>query len=338
MTFLLVILLAIPQPLLAQMLAQTRRPAQHQKTRQADSIAVAISDLLKEHPFVSIPDDEEDRGVNSDDSEENEKPPADDAPIEKLIAYWSNHAFSDFAEDDDQKPSDKVRERLLEVFENRPWLSPTLPGLLPETSNAYDRLYKLLNEDQDDQSNWKNVIRLKLKHNSSYFRDELVNDVRNVGKSNYPDHASLLALVKLDWYAARPFVEQMAGSPIPERSLQGLTILYEQACRANDSSQAESLRAQLKAFAANPQTGGARHNVLQSLMETEWNGRDEWYVSLFADTSLSGVQVEEKVEEKAGDKEPPVKRNLPNREMPNREMEDFAEDFLSFPLLNNPTR
>ncbi|MEK7830026.1 MAG: HEAT repeat domain-containing protein, partial [Acidobacteriota bacterium] len=298
----LVTLLSIPQPVLAQMLAQVtridRRSAQPKKPLRSDQIAAAIGDLLKERPFDALPLNEEEN--KTDGKDDQEKPPADDAPIEKLIAYWSIRGYSDF-EDAAPKPSDKVRERLLETFENRPWLSPGLFNLFPETSDAYDRLHRLLNEDPNEQANWKNIIRQKLKHESSYFRDELLNEVRNFGKFNYSDVSSLRALIKLDWDAAKPFVEQMAGNALPHIAAESQVLIYEQACRTNDSSQAEALRAQLKAIVANRLIpAAARQSAVDSLMGTEWGGRDEWYVSLFADTSLSGVRLEEK---KADDKQ-----------------------------------
>ncbi len=300
LTALFILLLAIPQ----SMLAQTRHPVQPRKPQRADQIASAIKDLLAERPLdPSSPEEHETAAGQSGDSR-GEKPPADDAPIEKLLAYWASRGYSEF-EGEDLKPSDKVRERFLEVFENRPWLSQTMPNLLPDTPDTYDRLYKMLNEDPADQANWKNVIRYKLKQSSSYFREELINDVRNLSKFNYADLTSLRALIKLDWETAKPFVEEMAANPLPQIAIQGQALLYGQACRSNDSSQAETIRAQLKAIVGNRSAGyPARQAALDSLMGTEWSGRDEWYVSLFADPTLSGVRLQEKKENDASKADP----------------------------------
>lgn len=314
LTFLFAMLLSIPQPLLAQMPEQTRRPVQPKKPLQSDLIAAAINDLLKETP-LSSPGEEDEKSTGDQSSDDEEKAPADDAPIEKLVAYWQQYGFSEF-EEDTPKPSDKVRERFLELLENRPWMAPQLAGLVPKTSDAYDRLYKLLNEEPEDRdrSNWQHIIRLRLMFNSSYFREELTSQVRAAVKSNYADRSSLLALAKLDWEAARPFVEEMSKNPLSNNSAQALALTYEQASKANDSSLAESLRSQLKTIVANRLMGMERQTALSSLMETEWAGRDEWYASLFADASLSGVQVEEKIaadKAKIADKQAPAKSVQP---------------------------
>lgn len=333
-TFLLVILLSIPGPLFAQMLAQVYQTAKFRKPVHSDQIAAAIGDLLKERPFDASTSDEE--ATKPDGKEDQDKPPADDAPIEKLVAYWSTRGYSDF-EEVAPKPSDKVRERLLEAFENRPWLPPGLTGLFPETSDVYDRLYKLLNEDTNEQANWKNIIRLKLKHESSYFRDELLSEVGNFGKFNYSDISSLRALVKLDWEAAKPFVEQMAGNSLPHVAAEAQVLLYEQASRTNDSSQIEALRAQLKVMVANRMTPvPARQAALDSLMKSEWSGQEEWYASLFADTSLSGVRLEEK---KVNDKQRTDLKGGSNRVFrPQMMDEEAVQNSLWTPLLTNSAK
>ncbi len=296
LTCLLVVLLSIPQPLLAQ----NRRPVQPRLPVKSDLIAAAINDLLKETP--PDPADEDDSPNNNSDDEE-EKPPADDAPIGKLIAFWSRFGFSEFDETV-SKPSDKVRQRLLDYLENRPWMASSLSGLLPETPDTYDRLYKLLIEEPDDQdrSGWQYIIRHKLMFNSSYFREELISQASEQGKQAYADKSALRALVKLDWDAARPFVEELLGNRSQSQSVLAQAMIYEQAAKANDSSLQDSLRAQLKSIVANRMMGAERETALSSLMETEWSGRDEWFGSLFADASLSGVRVEEKI---ANDKTKP---------------------------------
>ena len=334
LTFLLVILLSIPQHPLAQMLAQVtpamRRPAQPKKPPKSDLIAAAVNDLLKETPLHSA---DEDVAEPADENSSDEwKPPADDAPIRELVAFWGSYNFSE-NDDGAPKPSDKVRERLLVAVENRPWLASQVLRQLPQTSDAYDRLYKLLSEEPDDgeRSNWRHLIRHTLMLNSSFFREELVNEARHQSRGNYMDGSSLRALAKLDWEAAKLFVEDLARHPIPQQSVQAQAMIYEQAVRANDSSQAEWLRSQLKAVVANRSMGGERQTALSSLMETEWAGREEWYASLFADASLSGALVEEKIaaeKPKSETKEPQAKAAQP---VP--EEEEPAANILWVPML-----
>src|SRR5262249_36528055 len=54
---------------------------------------------------------------------------------------------------------------------------------------------------------------------------------------------------------------------------------------------AESYRSLLKAIVENRQSSwSARVEVLASLMNTEWSGQEEWFISLFADPTLSNLQ------------------------------------------------
>lgn len=294
LTFWLVVLLAIPQPLSAQ----TRQPLPPKKTPQAalpkaNLIATAVNDLLKEKPLDSMT---QEGATDSESDDENPKPPADDAPIQELIAYWITYGFKDFDEANAQ-PSDKVRQRFLDYLENRPWMAAQLAHFLPGTPDTYDRLYKVLTEEADerDRSNWQNILRRKLMLNSSYFREDLINEARQFSKNFYPDYSILQSLANLDWDAAKPFVEDMLKAPLPAQSVPAQAMMYEQAAKANDTSLAESLRAQLKIVVANRLLGSERQSALSALMETEWSGRDEWYVSLFADPTLSGVQIQEKI-------------------------------------------
>ena len=110
------------------------------------------------------------------------------------------------------------------------------------------------------------------------------------------DLSPVYSLAQLDWEAAKPLVEAMAGGADPFRAAQAWGMLYDQARRAN-STQAEALRAQLKSMAVNRQAPvSVRQTAFQSLMSTEWSGQEDWYLSLFADPSLSGVKIEEKKE------------------------------------------
>jgi HEAT repeat protein len=297
LALLLAVLLSIPQPLLAQVTPAVRRPAQSKKPPvKSDLIATAISDLLKETPLKPGDEDDADDSTNTDSDDEKVKPPADDGPIGELVAFWSRYGYAEFDESA-PKPSDKVRQRLLDHLENRPWLASSLSELLPETPDTYDRLYKLLFEEADaqDRYGWQGIVRQKLMFNSSYFRDELIEVARLLSKQSYVDKSALQALARLDWDAAKPLIEDLLKNPVSTQSVKAQAMLYEQAAKTNDSSTAESLRSQLMAVVANPTMGSERHDAFTALMESEWSGRDEWFVSLFADPTLSGVRVEEKI-------------------------------------------
>src|SRR5262245_4596612 len=106
---------------------QTRRP------QRADAPSAAINESLKLDPLPPGSQDSD----SPDTSARNEKPPGDDAPIRQLIKYWLEDRYS--AISGAQKPSESVRQRLLEAVEDRPWLAHSLLELLPETPDTSDR-------------------------------------------------------------------------------------------------------------------------------------------------------------------------------------------------------
>lgn len=290
----LLIAVLIPPPLFSQ---HRQLAAPFKPQPQVEQIAAAVSELLKQRP-LDPESAKEQAAAENDPAKEN--PPADDAPINELITYWRNHSVPSNA-DEKGKPSAKVRERILEACENRPWLLARLTHALPESSETYDRLYNLLmaeGKEQSGEAGWQAPIRRWLKSNSQYFREELVEQVRQLSQNNVMDISPIHTLVRLDWDAARPMVEAMADSPNPYRAAQALGIIFNQTQRDGDPAQADALRAQLKTLVINRQSPvTVRQIAFQSLMTTEWSGQEEWYLSLFADPLLSGVRLEQKKEE-----------------------------------------
>jgi hypothetical protein len=296
---------------------QTRRP------RRADALAPAINELLKLNPLAPKSLSEKNSGTATASSEEETKPPADDAPIKELIVYWRrNHGANS------EKPSDKVRQRLLEACEDRPILTLGLMELLPETTDTHDRLYKLIEEDVVDDYDLRGFLRRWLQHNSRYFRSDLIAAARGeIGNETSPGE-SLQALARLDWDAARPVVETLASAGNFPMTAIALSLLYERAQAAGDSAQIEKYRALLKAIVGATQAPhvsrqiaplqpdslslrpeaeydgkvGAFHVsrqlALSNLVKTEWNGQEDWIISLLADPALSkGVERFESYEE-----------------------------------------
>src|SRR5262245_44002987 len=186
-TVFLIIAGSIPQSLFSQQPPKPSQPKQpitrnRQPRRQqrADALAPAINELLKLDPLTPESPDEKDSGISS---EEETKPPADDAPIKDLIAYWTERNGDTVP--NPPKPYDKVRQRLLEAVEDRPELVIRLISFLPDSTDTHDRLYKLLEEDsEDDNYNyWKKSLQEWLQHSSRYFRDDLIAAARRDGSN-----------------------------------------------------------------------------------------------------------------------------------------------------------
>lgn len=296
---LLMVTLLIPSPLFPQshQSARQRRPQP-----QTQLIATAVNELLKQTPLQSNLLEDDADAASGKDGKEGNKPPADDAPIKELIAYWRDHTFQDSA-DSKTKPSDKVRDRILEACEDRPHLLPRLLHVLPQAAGAYDRIYKLITEDADENVAWRQAARQWLKLHSSYFRENLIEDVRRLSQNSIADISAIKALARLDWDAAKQMVQTIANGANPYRAAQALGMTYEQASRSGDTSQADALRAQLQAMVTNRQTPvSIRQSAFQAVMTTEWSGQEDWYISLFNDTSLSGAQLEENPSNKADEK------------------------------------
>src|SRR5262245_23527243 len=307
----LIIAILIPQSLFSQTAprrAQPRRPASRQRQPgrpQRDALAVAIKELLKFDPLDEVlgfnPDpraplspDEKTSEENA--SEDDDKLPADDAPIGKLLYYWDTHGGYGAQA---PKPSDRVRQRLLEAFEDRPerFLYPEIfpfMDCLPENGVEEDRLYKILNEELGGKWSWKFNLQTWLRRNTAYFRDDLIKAARMADDLEFEANSDLLALARLDWNEARPILETLASAGKAFVTPLALTLLYEHAAQEGDSGRAESYRALLKAIVENRQANwNARVESIRSLMNTEWSGQEEWFISLFADPTLGGFQEDE---------------------------------------------
>jgi hypothetical protein len=292
----LIIAVSIPPAPLSQKAPaspQPKRPGppkrQAKRPQRADALASVINELLKLAPLPPQSPDEKDLDNADASSEERRKPPADDAAINELVDYWYEH---EVVGKHDPKPSDKVRQRLLEACEDRPELTSVLDDILPETTDTHDRLYKLLEEGLGDDSIWKSSLRYWLQHNSRYFRNDLIASARGEADDLDPPEVSLRSLARLDWDAARPMVETFASSANAQMMTVALSLLYERALAVGDSAQVEKYREQLKAIVTNLKfPHQASQTALSSLAQTEWKGQEDWVISLFADPKLGGLKV-----------------------------------------------
>jgi len=308
----LIIAVSVPRSLFSQETPKPARPKQPaprqpKRPQRADALAAAINELLKLGPRA--PDSPDDN--SSDTSQDEEKPPADDAPIKDLMEYWSEGHLAAMmsggvsegrmaaiiAGANMPQPSEKVGRRLLEAVEDRPWLARSLLEVLPSTPDTHDRLYRLINQEPDNEENWKEQVRRWLSHNSSYFRDDLLAEVSSESEDEWQNAMALKSLSKLDWDAARPFIETYAAGKGGILAPIALSLLIEHELISGDTSKVEGYRAGLKAMVANRQgPAGTRSTALIALMATKWGGREEWFASIFADPSLSGLREDERNE------------------------------------------
>src|SRR5262245_22407539 len=210
---------------------------------QGESLRPVIDQLLRQPPFPLR--------VDPADALRAEKvPPADDAPIEELIAYWSRRG-QDAKSAGLAGPSDIVRERLLGAAERRPWILPKLYDFLPQNTDAHDRLYQILNKDPkefDDiqDNNWRVSLYWRLQSNSEYPRNELIEPVRTRGNNNEDKLDEIEALARLDWPTAKPLLEKIVASGQSVSYPMALSQLYIGAMKESDTAQADIYREILK--------------------------------------------------------------------------------------------
>jgi hypothetical protein len=278
----LIVAVSVQPSLFSQTPPRRSRPRQ---SPRADALAPAINELLKLDPLDPILLVEKDSNNPGAKPEEERKPPADDAPIKELTDYWSDYGRSNAA-----APSDKVRRRLIEAVEDHPELIHRLSSFLPRATDTYDRLYKLFAESSPDDRGWAFPLRSWLQSNSEYFRDELIAEARReIAGERLPAY-QLRKLAEIDWEAAKPLVEPLASSGSAQIASVALSLLYERAQQEGDSSQVEKYRALLKAIVVTRRVPvEARHFALSSLAKADWDGQQDWIVSLFADPSLGGL-------------------------------------------------
>jgi hypothetical protein len=196
--------------------------------------------------------------------------PGEDAPIKVLMAYWEIQVI----EDSGKQPSEKVRQRLLQACEDEPNFSYRLLDFLPDTPITPARLKRVLDEVSDGED-----PREKLIHEAGGVRDD----------GGYVKGSLQLAtLARLDWRMAEPLLKNYAEGAAPRTAAFALSLLYEHAAQNNQLADTNTYHDRLSRNVSDPQSPGrARAMAVEALMKTDWPGRDEWFLSLFADRALS---------------------------------------------------
>jgi hypothetical protein len=189
-------------------------------------------------------------------------------------------------------PTDRTCRRLLEGCEKEPRYLPHLLRFLPETPEAVARVKKLYDPaaasaKPDDA--WTTAVRNWLMRHGPYFRDELIRAARNATFKSFglEGKEELVALARLDWARAEPILKEYAAGAERRRAAEARVILFRQALAAGNAGRASELRRQLQAAVADKKLPSyARGLACEGLLAVAWPGRDECYLSLFADETL----------------------------------------------------
>lgn len=228
---------------------------------------------------------------------DDEKPPPDDAPIEDLLAYWGDQYGGIFATQFRPKPSAKTMERILDYCEENPESAARYMTIFPPKPEFADRIQKLY-DDMVKAGNGDNY-RLKewLKYNSTHYEDELLQTANNIkDENNYVQNENqyvLRALARVDWDAALPIISRLESDPTnPYAQILAKWVSYQHAIDTGDFATESAYRHDLQKIVENSHAPWAQRDLaMDSLtLSDDWEGRDDWYVSLLEDESLLNIQ------------------------------------------------
>lgn len=214
-------------------------------------------------------------------------PPPDNAPLDVLGLYWSQIDDSIKV-----KASEATRTRLLEVCVQKPEFTASLLKILPQTLQAQDRIKRIYDENAERLSeSWRDEVRKYLKLNTKYFREGLVADALEAKDEDeygsVVNEEELRSLAKLDWPKAEPILRRFAARAKPRTATLAKGLLYRHYACCGERSQADKLRPEIKSIAENRKSlGYAREEAIDALFADEWLGREEWFLSLFRDSTL----------------------------------------------------
>jgi hypothetical protein len=257
---------------------------------QEELLPEAVKQLLRQRPLPS----EAPSAGPANLARAKKGSPADDAPIEDLILYWSIRRYGDKSAGL-PGPSDVVRERLLSAAERRPWILPKLYDFLPQNTDTHDRLYKVLTKDStefDDieENDWRASLYRWLQFNTKYLRNELIETVRKGDNNDSNKLDEIEALAILDWPIAKPLLQKIVAEGGSLLYPTALSLLHERAMKGPGATQADAYREILKRRAVESGLSArSRRRVLESLLREEWIGQEEWYVSLFSGPQILGL-------------------------------------------------
>ena len=219
----------------------------------------------------------------------NGQPPGDDAPIEELLEYWAMHQRSITRMGHQPEMSDKVFERLTAEIEKDPTKLTSLLGSFPMNERSADFIKRMY--DQGLDAGLRRTVKEWLVVNSKYFTSELFQRASAVRDTEtyLSNHDELLQLVRLDYERARPIIDRLAANGNSKAT--GILAKWARSINAlntNSTGDIERYRDELKAIVEDKSLSAAYRDLAMDalVVEKEWSGRDDWYVSLLADETL----------------------------------------------------
>ncbi len=226
---------------------------------------------------------------NYDPNARNGQPPGDDAPIEELLEYWAMQQRSITRMGHQPEMSDKVFDRLTAEIEKDPTKLASLLGSFPMNESSADFIKGMY--DQGLDAGMRRTVKEWLVVNSKYFTNELFQRASTVRDTEtyLSNHDELLQLVRLDYERARPIIDRLAANGNSKATgILAKWARYINALNTNSTGDIERYRDELKAVVEDKSLSAPYRDLAMDalVVEKEWSGRDDWYVSLLADETL----------------------------------------------------
>lgn len=229
--------------------------------------------------------------------------PPDDAPIDDLTDYWASQTGDPLRFTFRPEMTDKTAERLLDYCEENPEetmkflnMFPAKPEVADRVKSLYDKLMNGKNSGGYDEYEYS-TIRSWLKYNSIYYVDELIREAQKIKDvndyiSNDSEYA-LRSLAKVDWNSASSIITRLElDFNNPYSQILAKWAAYQHAMDEKNASDIEKYRNELKEIVeSKDQFWRKRDLAMDALVAAgDWEGRDEWYMSLLQDETLLKIQ------------------------------------------------
>ena len=207
-------------------------------------------------------------------------PPPDDAPLPDLLDFWTNATLRGWRE-----PTAYVRERLLAACRADPERLRLLAPLLPATK-----------EVKDFVAGWRANARSPREFGEVEPEEEEEWDPRE-------DVFAFQRLAEDDWKRAQPIARELIDGDDRDLEVAALVALLEHGDKR--------ARGRLKAVVEEANDPAARRNAaFRALSDSQWEGFDHWYLTLFDDDELVLIRP---VEREPGKWIPVIARLLDDR-------------------------
>ncbi|KXK02073.1 MAG: hypothetical protein UZ17_ACD001001442 [Acidobacteria bacterium OLB17] len=237
------------------------------------------------------------RTIYSSDGENKAEPPADDAPMGELWAFWTNVSVPDRTLGYRPKMSDKTFQRIKDRIDRNPAEITSVLGAFDDSERSYElvkKTFDALTATDKLEAGQLNEVREWLVNHSPYFSDELLERARNTkDTATYVENQEeLLQLTRFDFDKARPLIDEMyARDEDKATHVLARWALYRHAIESGSSTDADRYRDELKAIVENKELRAPLRDLAMDALvtEPEWPGRDEWYLSLFSDKTLQDL-------------------------------------------------